>query len=790
MCAKSALLLMLAMGMAIPPVTAMAQDIEEVIVTARKREESILKVPVAETALSEQQLEQYATADLEGVARQVPDLLFGNATGAFGAQVSLRGVGTSTLNAAIDQSVSLNLDGLQVSQGLAYQAGMFDVAQVEVLKGPQALFFGKSSPGGVISLHSADPTDRVEVITRFGYELEANQKKGELIVSGPVTDTLKVRLATSLSGMDGFFRNDAVGDPALGGDSPRFRDFAPEQDYLVRVSALWNPTQRFDAKLKMNYTLTDINGDGGGLQYSSCPGGTTSSLGIPFIAPQENCQADDVLRLVDMNPAAFPGIRNHGTPFENVWQIFGSLEANYHVLDNLTLTSVSGYYSLTQKDLINGTLSEEAGPTLVPDNNFQRRDITEELRLTSDFSDPVNFTSGAFFQNGAIGNYIDLLGNTFLGLPAVLQRGNDDIQIRSYSAFGQVLWKVLPQVELAGGARWTYEERTFSQIDTTTGIATLTPVAVPKISSHHTNPEASVTYTPTDTLTVFGSYKQASKSGSFDTTTIVAPGSDTAYHDEGVKGAEAGVKAVSPTHALRVNVDGYYYNYTALQVGTNIVTPTGGIIERTLNAASARVYGIDLDGSYRVPTINGLSVRAAVNWNHARFGEFATAPCWGGQTIAAGCNQQLNLVTGLYTSQNLSGRPLVRAPDWSTTFGFDHETPVGGNMTLTFGSSTLYSSSYYTDLILRSDTVQRAYFKTDISVALSGPERRWEVALIGNDLNDAITTGNCVNAPESNGIAFGGAPSGGVTSHGLVDEIACNFDRGREVWLRFAFDIH
>jgi outer membrane receptor protein involved in Fe transport len=140
---RHALLIPLALGLILQSLPALADDLQEVVVTARKREESILKVPVVETAITEQQLTQFATADLEGVARQVPDLLFGNATGAFGAQVSLRGVGTSTLNAAIDQSVSLNLDGLQVSQGLAYQAGMFDVAQVEVLKGAQALFYGR-----------------------------------------------------------------------------------------------------------------------------------------------------------------------------------------------------------------------------------------------------------------------------------------------------------------------------------------------------------------------------------------------------------------------------------------------------------------------------------------------------------------------------------------------------------------------------------------------------------------------------------------------------------------------
>src|SRR6202000_2068844 len=102
---------------------------------------------------------------------------------------------TSALDPGVDQSVSLNIDGLQLSQGLAYASSFFDMQQVEVLKGPQALFYGKSSPGGVISIRTADPTDRFEVIARAGYEFDASERQGQFIVSGPITDTLKARFA-------------------------------------------------------------------------------------------------------------------------------------------------------------------------------------------------------------------------------------------------------------------------------------------------------------------------------------------------------------------------------------------------------------------------------------------------------------------------------------------------------------------------------------------------------------------------------------------------------------------
>ena len=143
-----------------------AAQLGEVIVTARKRQESILNVPVVVTALPQQTLERFQVQNMKDIATLVPGLTVGESVLSIGTQISIRGVGTSAFDPGIDQSVVLNIDGQQFSQGLAFGSGFFDMGQVEVLKGPQALFFGKSSPGGVISIRTADPTDKVEVVVR------------------------------------------------------------------------------------------------------------------------------------------------------------------------------------------------------------------------------------------------------------------------------------------------------------------------------------------------------------------------------------------------------------------------------------------------------------------------------------------------------------------------------------------------------------------------------------------------------------------------------------------------
>jgi iron complex outermembrane receptor protein len=233
---------------------------DDIVVLARKREESLLKVPVIATALQAEQLDQYSISDMNSITERVPGLNVGGNVGSIGTQVTLRGVGTTSLNANLDQSVSLNVDGLQLTNGNAFRSSHFDMAQIEVLKGPQALFYGKASPAGVISVRTNDPTDDFEVVMRAGYEFVARGKVGELILSGPVSDTLRVRLATQYSQTDGYWKNGFVagndtvfGTGDFGAQAPEHSRFPHEKNFFIRGTVLWEPSDRFNARLKVNY---------------------------------------------------------------------------------------------------------------------------------------------------------------------------------------------------------------------------------------------------------------------------------------------------------------------------------------------------------------------------------------------------------------------------------------------------------------------------------------------------------------------------------------------------------
>ena len=785
-------------------------DPNDIIVTARKREESILRVPVIANVLTQDRLLQTQVVNLEDVTKQTPGFVLGQSVPGIGTQVSIRGVGTTALDPGIDQSVSLVIDGVQFTQGNAYSLGLLDMAQVEVLKGPQALFFGKNSPGGVISIRTADPGSRFEALARTAYEIEDNRLRLEGVLSGPVSDTLGLRLAGNYThSAGGYFRNTTVVNTALGARQPPSR-FGRGYDFALRGTAVWKPSSDFSARLKVNLAKQDYDG-GGAFQLKSCPEGTTNylpSIGVPlpsFFSPNEDCKVDRRVNIAYLDPAAFGGLPNGGTPFARLRQVSGSLELNYDLTPKLRVTSVTGVYDVKLASLFNASYFGSYSPFAAIKNDT-RHDVTQELRLASDFDGALNFLVGGFYQDGEITDNAALPGNTVLGLPARLLEGTFDLHIKSASVFGQGRLRITPTLELAAGVRYTDERRRLDA-STTSGGVTFFP-EVPRLRSRNWSPEVTLTYTPTADLTLFGSVKQAYKSGSYNIVQPIFPGTDNSYGDERVRGGEVGLKTRLADRTINLNLAGYYYRFSGLQVGINQPAAFGIPQLSTVNAGQARVYGVDFDATWRPTEVPGLDLYTAVNWNKAKFTRFVGAPCAGGQTFAEGCDlvprvlnpanpsDAISLATGnyftdasgnpfQYAAQDLSGTPLSRAPVWQVTGGVDYTLPLANDRKLRLGVSGQYSSRYLTNVGRRPDFYQNAFAKLNANITLTGRDERWELAVIGNNLTDKLTTGTCFNANYAGGILFPGdaqgAPRRGPSG---ADEIYCSYGQGRELWLR------
>ncbi len=775
-------------------------QIEEITVTARKREESFLDVPVVSSTFDGTQLDTFQTTSFYNLATRVPGLVIGDNVGSVGGNATIRGVGTQSFNPSTDGAVSINVDGMQFSHGGVLRTAFFDVERIEVLKGPQSLFFGKNSPGGIIALRTADPGEETELIGRLGYEFEAKEILAQAIASGALSDTLKARLALTFSDEDGYFKNPAQPAPGLGGVGPKYDNFPNAEKWFGRLTVLFEPSEEFSARLKVNYEDRSVRGDGGTAQIVGCD--------YPF-DPIENCRLDDEATIADLDPLFFPGMPKNGVPYQDTQFFYSTLELTLDINDHLTLTSLTGYSDDEHEFNINGTFqpgtADQTSPILgfpgsvlvgAP-NGHDQTYFTQELRLATSLDGPLNGMLGLFYEDGEQ----DFLHASTVPFFAIFNNNDQVVDIESWSVFGHLLFDISETVELGAGVRYLKEERNLTTVDNgiNFGFPGPGPVSLPvdNIDADKVLPEVTLNWRLRDNITLFGAYRTGWKSGSFN---VDQPSpDDRSFGPENAKGGEVGLKAMMLDNSLRLNVAAYRYEYKDMQVSRFVSRPGGaGTLLKVVNAAQATVSGAELDLTYAPPGAEGLTLYGAMNYNVGEFDDFPDAACYGGQTIDQGCNRNFNpganelapgFAIGGFTAQDLSDQDLPRSPKLTASVGFDFDRPINGSRLMaglsanaSFTDDTIMDVSYNPRAFLDS------YWKTSVSLRLYPTDRNWELAIIGNNLGDKVTATTCAPGPfdQVGGLLPNvvGLPIN-VVIPGSFDNAVCFAERGREIRLRF-----
>lgn len=759
-------------------------DDELIIVTARRREETFIQAPVQIQALSGDQLSDRGISNVDSLSRAIPTLVTSEATSSpQGGIVALRGLSGVDANPFSDQAVSFNIDGVPVARSSVRRLSQVDIAQIEVLKGPQALFFGKNSPGGIISIRTADPGDYFEAEVSAGYEFEANEIRTEGFVSTPLTDTLGFRVAGYFSDMDGYFEN--VAPTAGAGVFVPFDRSAPNgQEFAVRGTMLWEPSPGFEARLKVSYTDSDTSGSTDILQHVDCPLGVPQGTPAGYNTP-EDCQADGRVTSSDNIGPNFAAADARYTPetFLKSDQLLGSLELNYDIADELTLSSITGYYRANNSYVGSFTanfLETNAPPlTFLPAySELEIEEITQEIRLTSNFDGPVNFMFGGLYQDSRAdhGATVRLNANAavFITDYAYVQDGE------AYSVFGQVSVEFLDDFELSGGARYSAENKSLSTFNVAVrpNITTLQNVVAPRdISFNNLSPEVTLSYRPSQNFTAYASYKEGFLSGGFNATqpAVTSVGGqlvstiDPRYDQQLISGFEGGIKALLADGDLITNFAIFDYDTTGLQVAVLV-----GLQQELRNAGAVRTRGAEFDFSYRTP-LDGLNIYGAVAYLDGEYTDYQ-GTCYSGLP-APQCRVQTNRFTGVPALLNdLSGTELVRAPDWQGNIGFDYESPEFSGLRIGLQGNFTFSDSFFTDVTSSPGGRQEPYQLLDAGVKLMDADDRWELAFIGRNLTDEYYFTRSAGNPFT-----GSAPGGTGTT--LADTVAVT-SRGRELWLR------
>ncbi|MDI1295554.1 MAG: TonB-dependent receptor, partial [bacterium] len=505
----------------------------DIVVTARKRAESVQDVPVAVTALSAELIARQDLTSIEKIAARTPNLNVGRASNGSGAQLTLRGIGSSSTSIGIEQSVAVVVDGVYYGQGRIINEGFFDLGRVEILKGPQALFFGKNATAGVIALTSADPTAKPEFKAKAGYEFNAQQVQLEGVASGPLTDTLGIRVAVRASKMyEGYYRNVAApfnyatfdvatGTPGSVVSNPAPQDQPGEKELLGRVTLKWEPTDRFTATIKGSGTYSKTNNNSWNYVAFNCPNGGVSQLN------GYACKRDFVNHQNKI-PAAFaaniPYAKEDGSLYNRYksWAVTANL--NYE-LDDVTLTSVTNYnWNNNQWACACDFQSSPASNWATENSTYHA--FSSEFRALTTFDAPINLMVGALYQKTkrTFDQYIVLAGLTNSAAAPedefLATRKTSFTNGETIAAFGQVTWKVVPTVEIAGGVRYTHETKDsfFTQPYNNPGLTSIfrpqnDPDGLGVVTANQVfnnwSPEATITWKPDRNLLIYGAFKTA-----------------------------------------------------------------------------------------------------------------------------------------------------------------------------------------------------------------------------------------------------------------------------------------
>ena len=767
-----------------------SSGVQDIIVTARRRSESVQSIPVAVQAISAATVQARDLTSLEKIAAATPQFTVARASNGAGAQLTMRGIGSNATSIGIEQSVAIVVDSVYYGQGRVINEGFFDLARVEVLKGPQALFYGKNATAGVISLTTADPGKDREILARVGYELNARQLYGELVYSTPLSDTLGLRLAVRGSKMfGGFYRNGAAsqayttfdlanaGAPtahtaaAAAGDQPQ------ERELIGRATLKYDDGSGLTATLKASGSWNDTIGNGWNYSAVRCPTGATA------LNPAYKC--DGGFQIFQNNfptdiAKATPYGRENGDLYNTYksWQATGTI--NYD-MQNVTLNSVTNYNWNNNKF---GCDCDFLGGGVWATENASYHAFSQELRALTKFDAPVNIMVGGLYQKTKRNFFqtVLFLGSENSAAPTgmryVSYAKESATDGETWSAYGQAMWKILPTVEATAGVRYTHETKVsfFTQPYVNPG---LTFLFRPKSAATNGvltgdqtftdwSPDLTLSWKPTSDIMLYGAYKTAYKSGGFSNSAINSalvtnnPSADLAFNPERGRGFEAGIKTTLFDRQLRANLTLYSYKYTDLQIDYFNSQVFAYV---TYNAGAARSKGVELELEYAPRAVPGFSLHGTLNYNRARYLNFI-APCWSGQSIAAGCS--LTTADG-QPRQDLSGSPTSTAPEWTATAGVAYEAEIGKGLKIGGNIDTRSSSSYLGSSFGDPYTRQDGYAVLDAGIRIGAANDRWQLAVLGKNLTNKFYFIGAGTAPLTGaGTGTNNATLGDIIGYGAM----------------------
>ena len=570
--------------------------LEEVIVTAQKRSESLQDVPVAVTAFSADTIQEAGISDTSDLAVMTPSLN-ANANGSpFTTRLSIRGIGTSQSDPALEPSVGMFVDGVFLGRSGLGTADLTDIERIEVLQGPQGTLYGKNTNAGAISIITKRPN-----LDEFEGYVEASvgdygMGKLTATASGPLGDTVAYRLSGNIHQRDGYYDNAGAG----------IDDQNDADDWNVQGKLLWEPNDRLSVLLSAAHVDRDA---------TCCGADSTQSEVVQQELINQNLAPDK------NDPYDYKVATDQQEAFSMESDLV-SLHIDYD-LDWGTITSITAWndydYSVSA-DVDRSQLDLLASQ----DEHNEGDSFSQELRLDSSFGDNIDYMVGLFYydqstqrgdknpSNLVVGeDFITIADQQDLPFPfptiGFIAQPGDHLRYentwdnQTIAVFGQAIWHLGERWHLTGGLRWTDEEREADLFSESVSTAPLAPALVlidafstpidAKLDRSSDNVDwlAKVAYDIGDDSMVYASVGTGSKSGNFNG--VNGAPDEREFDDEYTTSYELGLKATLLDSRMRLNAAAFYTEIEDYQFQQQLPTGFGSFIS---NAGEVETSGIDI----------------------------------------------------------------------------------------------------------------------------------------------------------------------------------------------------
>ena len=720
--------------------------IEDIVVTARRREESLQDTPIAISAVSGDAIAARGLDNVTQIGDFTPNVKFNssvpvsasNAT----AAIFIRGIGQNDYQLSADPGVGLYLDGVYISRGVGNVLDVLNVERIEVLRGPQGTLFGRNTIGGAVSVTTKKPGDilagSIDLTTG---SFERAQVKASIDI--PLAEGVYTSFSGFYHRRDGYVKGVVPGAPDLGNTNQLAGRFAlrlePTSDVTIDIAVDGTRAREESApNVLIAQDETAPAAATWNALYSGAPGICTDMTN-PARLSDQRCYNSQWALAPYRHGGTFTTVsdvfnNSSRKPYQsasnlNIWGVSGVL--SWNLTDAVTFKSITAYRKVTgfwTRD------SDHSPASIVQTNSDWKQDqFSQELQLGGEaFDKRLNWLLGAYYSNES-GNHRDLVNI----VDAVFLSGAV-LDGKSYAVFGQATYEIVPDLNLTAGVRWTEDQKTFNNANQYvveagfltgapfnpdgSGLQDGDPLMGPlgqssTIKDRAWTPMASLSYRWSSEVLTYASYSKGFKGGGFTQRVFPPFANIPSFKPETSEPYEIGVKTDLLDRKVRLNAAAFVNNYDNLQITVN--DPTLGFAPIIQNAAKARIKGIELELQAR-PT-DALRIDAGLGYLDAKYRQV---------DIRA-------LNAGVSTDTHLQN-----APKWTLSAGASYAFELGGSGKLTPRVDWSYRSRVYNDAVNTPLLVQDGYHLLNASIGYTDAGERWSVNLGVKNLTKEVYLGS------------------------------------------------